>query len=650
MLLSFRPLVSVSVLTLLGWCWYSFRRRRTTAPLWTEEEVCFSDRSRPVNSSPAPADSSILGESDLKMDHNIPGSSEISNFTDSSPVLHMRNRTCTSPVTGLTKGVRPEPEGEVSVRFPETLQAGQEKDNIAGEGHPDCREVSEDDSGLESDLVFLSSNCLSNDSHPSTGQQPGSVHLDSHDSSSLSDFSTDRGLSPENMEKISSVLVQQIIEAAAEDWKNQEPIDLRELGGVSIPPEGEFQSAAQEPFNQQSISGDNNNRVSLQGAVSFREKLPSHLGASVGDDSGCGSCFSEDASGAELFEECKGFLMTPTEADTVSTESKIIPNIHGVAEGEDEAWRGLGVKSLSCVSDDTQACSLDPPPAQPIILWDIEVPAHLVGRLIGKQGKFVNFLKQSSGAKIYISTLPFTQEIQICHIQGTQQQVDDALSLIRKKFKDLDLSNCVPLPCLPITSWLLLPQDVFVEVTMSQVEAGLHLFVQQHKHLSYQALPTLTQHMQLCYSQPGCPSLPTPIEVGVVCAAPVTGSGWQRAQVIQCDRESGMAHIRYVDIGGYDTINSATLRQIRSDFVTLPFQAAEVLLDNITFLPGEEEFSLEAKAALEELTANMALIIKVTGSQDGLPLVHMWKQMGDEVVLLNRLLAERGFCTWFETQ
>lgn len=108
---------------------------------------------------------------------------------------------------------------------------------------------------------------------------------------------------------------------------------------------------------------------------------------------------------------------------------------------------------------------------------------HLVGRLIGKQGKFMNFLKQSSGAKIYISTLPFTQEIQICHIQGkfphtwwwwvlqsmqkpsaefmsvfvhpgSQQQVDDALSLIRKKFKDLDLTNCVPLPCLPITSWV----------------------------------------------------------------------------------------------------------------------------------------------------------------------------------------------------
>ncbi|XP_016120299.1 A-kinase anchor protein 1, mitochondrial-like [Sinocyclocheilus grahami] len=574
MLLSFRPLISVSVLTLLSWCWYSFRRRRTTAPLWTKENVCCSDSSSPVHSSPA--DSSILGESDLNMDHSISRSSEIKNLTSTISKI------------GLTKGVRPEPEGEVSVRFPETLLTEQEKDNIAGEGHPECGEVSEDDSGLESDPVCLSSNRLPINSHTLTEQQSGPVSLDSHDGSSLSDLSPDRGLNLENMEKISSVLVQQVIDAVAEDWKNQEP---HELASVSRPPQSGFLYAAQESF-----SGDDDSRVSLQDVGSFREKLLSHLGASVGDDSGCGSCFSDDASGVErltreLSKEGQGFLMTPTEADTVSIESKMTPSMLGVTEEEEEALRGSDVKS--CISADAQVSSLAPPPAPPIILWDIEVPAHLVGRLIGKEGKFMNFLKQSSGAKIYVSTLPFTQEIQICHIQGSQQQVDDALTLIRKKFKDLDLTNCVPLPFLPITSWLLLPQDVFVEVIVSRVEAGHHLFVQQHKHPSYQALPTLIQHMQLCYSQPGCPSLPTPVEVGVVCAAPVTGSGWQRAQVIQYYRESGIAHIRYVDNGGYDTVNSATLRQIRSDFVMLPFQAAEVLLDNITPLPGFKELTEE---------------------------------------------------------
>jgi len=116
----------------------------------------------------------------------------------------------------------------------------------------------------------------------------------------------------------------------------------------------------------------------------------------------------------------------------------------------------------------------------------------------------VSFLKQNSGAKIYISTLPYTQEFQICHIEGelgaldphipfvggvegfvciskepfdmfytsadlsllcfspgTQQQVDKALSLIGKKFKDLDMTNLyapppppLNLPSLPMTSWV----------------------------------------------------------------------------------------------------------------------------------------------------------------------------------------------------
>ncbi|KAK2866531.1 hypothetical protein Q7C36_002587 [Tachysurus vachellii] len=95
-----------------------------------------------------------------------------------------------------------------------------------------------------------------------------------------------------------------------------------------------------------------------------------------------------------------------------------------------------------------------------LIVWEIEVPKHLVGRLILKQGRYVSFLKQSSGAKIYISTLPYTQEFQICHIEGAQQQVDKASALIGKKFKDLDLTNLyappslpLSLPSLPMTSW-----------------------------------------------------------------------------------------------------------------------------------------------------------------------------------------------------
>ncbi|KAM6225841.1 A-kinase anchor protein 1, mitochondrial-like [Porphyrio hochstetteri] len=136
----------------------------------------------------------------------------------------------------------------------------------------------------------------------------------------------------------------------------------------------------------------------------------------------------------------------------------------------------------------------------------------LVGRLIGKQGRFMNFLKQESGAK---------------------------LSLIGKKFKSLRLTN-VSIP----------PEGVPVEVVVAnQVDAG-HMFLQ----------------------------------------------------------ETGEVELRYVDYGGYDRVKINQLRKIRSDFLSLPFQAAEVLLDNVVPLADEDHFSPQADAAVAEMTKGAVLV------------------------------------------
>uniref|UniRef100_A0A8C5PER4 K Homology domain-containing protein n=1 Tax=Leptobrachium leishanense TaxID=445787 RepID=A0A8C5PER4_9ANUR len=152
------------------------------------------------------------------------------------------------------------------------------------------------------------------------------------------------------------------------------------------------------------------------------------------------------------------------------------------------------------------------------VVWEFEVPKHLVGRLIGKQGRFVTYLKETSGAKIYITTLPFTQEFQLCHIEGSQEAVDIALDLISKKFRDLDLTNFYQPPLLqrqgslPTTSWLVLPEGVTIEVAVSSIASATHLFIQQHTHPTYHALGTLDQQMYFCYMEPGIPTLPTPVE------------------------------------------------------------------------------------------------------------------------------------------
>ncbi|XP_070399837.1 A kinase (PRKA) anchor protein 1b isoform X2 [Nothobranchius furzeri] len=418
-------------------------------------------------------------------------------------------------------------------------------------------------------------------------------------------------------------------------------------------------------------------------------------GTVLTEDSACSTCHSED--GVSLEELQSGVLENQTdvlqvtdlsleavqplslvEAGPAAPEESSVDaagvlkrlngigsrnGAHGTCEVDTDQSGGSDVNSMDSVDS---GCTMGACEGQgnnaassnsELVIWEIEVPKHLVGRLIGKQGRYVSFLKQNSGAKIYISTLPYTQEFQICHIEGVQQQVDKALALIGKKFKDLDLTNLyappppsLSLPSLPMTSWLLLPSGVTVEVVVVNIVSAGHVFVQQHTHPTYHALRSLDQQMFLCYSQPGTPALPSPAEVGVICAAPAVDGAWWRAQVITFYKDSDEVEIRYVDYGGYDRVKTDSLRQIRSDFVTLPFQGAEVLLDNIVPLPGEDRFSAEATSTLEEMTRGVALLAQVSNydNNTGLPLVHLWNMVGDEVVSVNRTLAERNQAVWVD--
>lgn len=76
------------------------------------------------------------------------------------------------------------------------------------------------------------------------------------------------------------------------------------------------------------------------------------------------------------------------------------------------------------------------------------------------------------------------------------------------------------------------------------------------------------------------------ITAGVICAAPML-NGWYRAQIMATYEKTDECDIKYVDYGGYSRISSAVLKQIRSDFMTLPFEAVECYIANITPLASK---------------------------------------------------------------
>jgi A-kinase anchor protein 1 len=76
------------------------------------------------------------------------------------------------------------------------------------------------------------------------------------------------------------------------------------------------------------------------------------------------------------------------------------------------------------------------------------------------------------------------------------------------------------------------------------------------------------------------------LAVGIICAAPMF-NGWYRALVVNVYDDSDEVDIKFVDYGGYSKVQACLLRQIRSDFTVLPFQAIECYLANIVPPTGE---------------------------------------------------------------
>lgn len=179
---------------------------------------------------------------------------------------------------------------------------------------------------------------------------------------------------------------------------------------------------------------------------------------------------------------------------------------------------------------------------------------------------------------------------------------------------------------------LLLPPEVSCDVMISAVVAPNHIFLQQITHPTYPSLSRLDLCMAQCYNEFVTPGLPQPIRPSMVCAAP-SMDGWYRAKVVAVYPPSSRVTVEeyeekrevveevvsadstaaggdpvleiteneddfevdicFVDYGGYSRVSASSLRQIRADFMTLPFQAIECLLANVA--PASGEYYLQSK-------------------------------------------------------
>ncbi|NXW25574.1 TDRKH protein, partial [Circaetus pectoralis] len=141
--------------------------------------------------------------------------------------------------------------------------------------------------------------------------------------------------------------------------------------------------------------------------------------------------------------------------------------------------------------------------------------------------------------------------------------------------------------------------DEHLEVYVSAAENPSHFWIQIIGQRSLQ-LDKLTTEMRQYYRSSGHTAELSTVQAGDIVAAPyMDGSDWYRARVLGT-LENGNFDLYYVDFGDNGEAPHEALRALRSDFLSLPFQAIECSLAGI--LPAGAEWEEAALDAFDRLT------------------------------------------------
>lgn len=340
------------------------------------------------------------------------------------------------------------------------------------------------------------------------------------------------------------------------------------------------------------------------------------------------------------------------------------------------------------------------------LAYHFYIPHYLCGKFIGVRGSNINSLKLTTKCSVQLRQLDENgcflsiQEqrnskaapegaVQVCLIEGTRTNIDHCLELIRQRFpldqhpevtleqinlpSSSDGVNC-DLPGASASAngeknstassgsqplQLGLTQGALHDVFVSHIVSGGHIFLQQPNHPTHHSLERLEDLMSKAYTKfTSIPDIPREvIEPGLVCVARCYNSKWYRVQVVRYDAANDTADVKFVDHGGYYNFPVSDLKQIRSDYLALPFQALECYLGNVIPLDGRE-WSIESGEVLRQVVQGVIISGRMLGvNEEGVPIVHLYGWVGvDNSVsqheqqprLLNRELVDRSVALWTE--
>ncbi|KAK9306723.1 hypothetical protein QLX08_002640 [Tetragonisca angustula] len=234
--------------------------------------------------------------------------------------------------------------------------------------------------------------------------------------------------------------------------------------------------------------------------------------------------------------------------------------------------------------------------------YEFSVPQNLVGRLIGRHGSFLQNIRLKAEVYIVVKRHPMWRDQKICAIEGSTEGINIALDMIRQKFPEkkyphVTLEQILPLKIPENIPWitelrqLSLVEGVNNDVVVCHIVKPNRFFVQLPTHPTYPSLRILDEKMTQLYNTAESPSAPNELSRGMILVAKWYNT-WVRVYVEQPDPHGEHHLVRLVDHGGYWVFSNSEMKKIRSDYLTLPFQAIEIYLANIE--PKDGEWNQEA--------------------------------------------------------
>ena len=147
------------------------------------------------------------------------------------------------------------------------------------------------------------------------------------------------------------------------------------------------------------------------------------------------------------------------------------------------------------------------------------MPLSLVGKLIGQRGSFLQGVRNKTDVKVTIKRVPSMKDHKLCILEGSQEGIIKALTLIRQKFPEKKYPQFtleeISLPSTPQESlWisgmmnLSLIEGVNNDVSVCFIVKPNRFFIHLPTHPTYPSLRILDENITQLYNSTESPPIP----------------------------------------------------------------------------------------------------------------------------------------------